>query len=77
MLESILSVQPKTGTGSGKSREEVITDIANFVQSKTPAVLPIHEIQKKYPTLNTCQVISGNNRKCQEMPGKVISNVPL
>ena len=50
MLESILSVQPKTGTGSGKSREDVITEIANFVQSKTPEVLPIHEIQKMYPT---------------------------
>lgn len=43
-------MQPKTGTGSGKSREEVIGEIATFVQSKTPEVLPVHEIQKKYPT---------------------------
>lgn len=50
MLETILSVQPKTGSASGKSREEVITDIASFVQGKTPEVLPIFEIQKKYPT---------------------------
>jgi len=50
MLGSILSVQPKTGTGTGKSREEVITEIATFVQSKTPDVLPIFEIQKRYPT---------------------------
>ena len=50
MLESILSVQPRTGSGAGKSREEVISDIASFVQSKTPEVLPIYEIQKKYPT---------------------------
>mgnify|MGYP003482629177 CR=1 FL=1 len=50
MLESILSVQPRTGGGGGKSREEVISDIATFVQSKTPDVLPIYEIQKKYPT---------------------------
>jgi dynein heavy chain, axonemal len=42
MLESILSVQPKTGAGTGKSREEVIGDIANFVESKTPEVLPIY-----------------------------------
>ena len=41
MLETILSVQPKTGSGSGKSREEVIGEIATFVQSKTPEVLPI------------------------------------
>lgn len=50
MLETILSVQPKTGSGTGKSREEVIGDIASFVQSKTPEVLPIFEISKKYPT---------------------------
>ena len=50
MLESILSVQPKTGAGGGKSREEVITDIANFVESKTPQIFPIHEISKQYPT---------------------------
>ena len=50
MLESILSVQPKTGSGSGKSRDQVIKEIAEFVQSKTPEVFPIHEIQKKYPT---------------------------
>jgi dynein heavy chain len=31
MLESILSVQPKTGIGAGKSREEVIGEIASFV----------------------------------------------
>jgi dynein heavy chain len=41
MLEAILSVQPKTGLGSGKSREEVISEIATFVQSKTPEVFPI------------------------------------
>lgn len=50
MLESILSVQPKTGTGSGKSREQVITEIANFVESKTPPIFPIYEIGKQYPT---------------------------
>ena len=31
-------------------REEVISEIATFVQSKTPEVLPLFEIQKKYPT---------------------------
>lgn len=42
MLEAILSVQPKTGMGGGKSREETIADIANFVEGKTPDVLPIY-----------------------------------
>lgn len=50
MLESILSVQPRTGSGTGKSREDTITEIANFVQSKTPEVFPLHEIAKQYPT---------------------------
>jgi hypothetical protein len=28
----------------------LLSDIVTFVQSKTPEVLPIYEIQKKYPT---------------------------
>jgi dynein heavy chain len=50
MLESILSVQPKTSSAGSKSREESITDIADSVQARTPEVFPIHKIQKDYPT---------------------------
>ena len=50
MLESILSVRPKTSSAGSKSREESITDIADSVQARTPEVFPIHKIQKDYPT---------------------------
>ena len=50
MLESILSIQPKSSSSGGKSREDVITELADFVLSRTPEVFPISEIQKKYPT---------------------------
>lgn len=50
MLESILSIQPKSSTSGGKSREDTIIELANFVQGRTPEVFPINEIQKKYPT---------------------------
>lgn len=35
---------------SGKNREEVIFEIAESIQAKTPDVFNIEEIVKKYPT---------------------------
>jgi dynein heavy chain len=31
LLETILSVQPRSSSGAGKSREEIIEEIATFV----------------------------------------------
>lgn len=50
LLETILSVQPRQSSGTGKSREETIEEIATYVQSRTPDVLPFDEIFKQYPT---------------------------
>ena len=50
MIETIQSVQPRSSSGSGKSREERIEEIATYVQSRTPEVMPSDEIFLKYPT---------------------------
>ncbi|CAD8156782.1 unnamed protein product [Paramecium pentaurelia] len=50
LLETVLSIQPRQSSGTGKSREETIEEIATFVQSRTPEVLPFDDIFKKYPT---------------------------
>jgi len=36
LLETLLSIQPRSSSGGGKSREETIEDLANFVESKIP-----------------------------------------
>jgi dynein heavy chain len=36
LLESILSIQPRVSSSSGKNREETILEIADNIQSKTP-----------------------------------------
>ena len=50
LLESLLSLQPREQSGEGKSREEKIADIANFIQNQTPPVWDIEAISKDYPT---------------------------
>lgn len=50
MIETIQSVQPRSSSGVGKSREELIEEIATFVQSRTPDVMPSDDIFVKYPT---------------------------
>lgn len=36
LLENILMCQPRASAGAGKSREEIIDEIATFIQEKTP-----------------------------------------
>ncbi len=50
LLETILSVQPRVSTKEGKSREQMIYDIVEFVESRTPRVFDFDSIFKKYPT---------------------------
>jgi len=45
-----LSVQPRSSSKTGKSREEVISDMATNIEKKTPPVYDFDEIFKKYPT---------------------------
>lgn len=44
-------MQPKTSSGKGKSREEIIGEQAKYLQSKTPPVFDLELIQRKFPTL--------------------------
>lgn len=46
-----LSVQARGSSGAGKSREEVIDEIAKELQGKTPPAYPYDEIIEQYPTM--------------------------
>jgi hypothetical protein len=37
-------MQPKSSSGKGKSREEIIGDQAKYLQSKTPTVFDLEQI---------------------------------
>lgn len=50
LLESILAIQPRATTGKGRSREEIITDIATGIEKRTPAQFDLEKIKKQYPT---------------------------
>jgi len=50
MLDNMLSMQPKTSAGKGKSREDIIRDQAMFLQQKTPEVFDLEMVGKAYPT---------------------------
>ena len=50
LLETILLMQPRTGGGSGKSREEIICDIAKGIESNLPSKFNIDDVSTQYPT---------------------------
>jgi dynein heavy chain len=45
-----LSIQPRTSGGGGKTREQVIGEIAMGIQSKVPPQFELDEVAIKYPT---------------------------
>jgi len=50
ILELVLSIQPRTSSGGGKTRDEVISEIAASIKEKVPPLFDLDEIQQKYPT---------------------------
>jgi dynein heavy chain len=50
LLELVLSIQPRTSSGGGKTRDEVISDIAALIKEKVPPVFDLDDIMQKYPT---------------------------
>ena len=44
-------MQPRTSSGGGKSREEVIGEISKEIEGKTPPVMPYDDIVEQYPTM--------------------------
>jgi len=50
-LENVLSIQPRESSSKGKTREEMIDEIAEFIQQRTPPVYDCEEVFRQYPTL--------------------------
>jgi dynein heavy chain len=50
ILEDVLSVQPRTSSGGGMSREDVIADISQRLESKTPPKIDLDFVIEKFPT---------------------------
>jgi dynein heavy chain len=44
LLSTILSLEPKSSSSSGKTREEVIEELAIFVQKNTPKVIFLKKV---------------------------------
>lgn len=51
LLENVLSVQPRSSSGSGKSREEIIGEISQQIEAKTPPAFEFDAVLEKYPTM--------------------------
>jgi dynein heavy chain, axonemal len=50
LLQSVLSMQPRASSGTGKSRETIIGEMAKAIQDQTPEVFNLESVQKGYPT---------------------------
>lgn len=50
MLSTILSVQPRTSSAGEKTRDQVLTELAQYIETKTPQPFPLDDIIEKYPT---------------------------
>ena len=50
LLSVILTMQPRASAGGGKSREEVIGEMAAGLEKKTPPPFDLESVQKGYPT---------------------------
>jgi len=48
-MQTILSLEPKTATGEGKTREEIIEELAVSVQKQTPKAYRESDIMEKFP----------------------------
>lgn len=50
LLENILSMQQRSSSGAGKTREQIIGEQAAYLQSKTPPVIDLEMVGKNFPT---------------------------
>jgi len=46
----MIAMQPKTSSGGGSTREEIIGDQCKFLYAKAPKPFDLDMIQRKYPT---------------------------
>lgn len=49
MLETLLSMQPRSSAAGGKSADEIIADISKDVLGRMPKALPLDAVIEKYP----------------------------
>jgi len=50
MFTVLTQLLPKTSIGSGKTKEEILTEQAQLILKKTPKIIDIEALQKMYPT---------------------------
>ncbi len=50
ILESIISIQPKSSSAGGKSRDQIIVEISQDLASKTPNPFDFEMVSLKFPT---------------------------
>ena len=43
-------MQPRASTGTGKTREQIIGEMAQYLESRTPEVFDLEKVGKSYPT---------------------------
>jgi len=53
MLETILSLQPRSSSGGGKSREELLDELAGDILDKSAGPFNLEQVSDAYPTLYT------------------------
>jgi|NOAtaT_5_FD_contig_31_1779802_length_666_multi_2_in_0_out_0_2 hypothetical protein len=46
MLETIMSIQPRGGSGKGKSKDQIVEETAISIQKSTPPVWDIEMVGK-------------------------------
>ena len=51
LLGGLLTLQPKTSSGAGKSREEMVEEECQRILSVVPEVFNMEEVMQKYPVL--------------------------
>ena len=50
LLQTILSVQPRASSSGGKTRDQVLSELAVYLETKTPELFVYEEVSQKYPT---------------------------
>ncbi|XP_066927305.1 dynein axonemal heavy chain 1-like isoform X2 [Clytia hemisphaerica] len=51
LLNGILKLQPKSSSGSGRSREEIMEETARSILSKVPDPISLADVLQKYPVM--------------------------
>jgi len=50
LLENVLSMQTRASAGSGRSREDIIGEMARGLQDRAPPVFDLEGVARAYPT---------------------------